>query len=308
MKSDQQTFARRMTAYLVAAAVALSPLALVPATAHADDAREQAKGHFLEGRRLFAAGDYRAAIREFEAADRLAPSPLLSFNIGLAHDQLGERQEALRRYKAYLAQVPNAPNRDRVQAKINRIEGELRAEAVTAAEAARPAPTPSPTVTPDPAVTPAPAPDPAVEPTATDPAVSTSATEPGVAEPAVEPRVAPRVAPAVSAAPPQYAPTGDPAIDRVAGIDIAAIRDQRAGAMGAPPETASAGAPDGGTSDRSAHENFGADDPTKKKSKPAYKQWWFWVVVGVSAVILYDIVATDSSNADAVAGPTLFRF
>ena len=36
-----------------------------------------------------------------------------------------------------------------------------------------------------------------------------------------------------------------------------------------------------------------ADQP--KKETPIYKKWWFWAVVVVSAVVVYQIVSTDSS-------------
>ena len=39
----------------------------------------------------------------------------------------------------------------------------------------------------------------------------------------------------------------------------------------------------------------GADTGEKKKaSKPIYKQWWFWVVAGISVIILIDFATQDS--------------
>jgi tetratricopeptide (TPR) repeat protein len=94
------------------------------------------------------------------------------------------------------------------------------------------------------------------------------------------------------------AATGDPELDRVAAIDVNAVRDERrlapvgganaaGGGPAVPPPQGGAPVPVGG-------------EPTPKKSKPVYKQWWFWVVVGVSAYVLITILA-DSSSSDTQA-------
>jgi hypothetical protein len=52
------------------------------------------------------------------------------------------------------------------------------------------------------------------------------------------------------------------------------------------------------------------------KKKPIYKQWWFWVVVGVSAFILVDIATNNEPESQATGGPaplqtsgaTIFNF
>jgi hypothetical protein len=84
----------------------------------------------------------------------------------------------------------------------------------------------------------------------------------------------------------------------VAAVDVSWVRDQRAPLM-----TASASAPV-------------AEAPVPR-SKPAHKQVWFWVVVGVSALILIDIMSGSDSGAqpgDSVSpalngsGATLLRF
>jgi YVTN family beta-propeller protein len=48
----------------------------------------------------------------------------------------------------------------------------------------------------------------------------------------------------------------------------------------------------------------GTDEP--KKETPVYKKWWFWVVVGVSAVVVYEVASTPdtSSNKGRVVPPT----
>ncbi len=85
--------------------------------------------------------------------------------------------------------------------------------------------------------------------------------------------------------------TGDPELDRVAAVDVDAVRDQRAQAG----FVASAG---NGSAPPPNNGGGGAPPPAEqpKKAKPIYKQWWFWVVAGVSAYVLISILASDSSD------------
>jgi hypothetical protein len=69
----------------------------------------QARDHFLLGTQLFAAHNYRDALREFQLVAGLAPNAELWFNIGRTHEELGEYDRAARAFERYL--------RDRVDAK-----------------------------------------------------------------------------------------------------------------------------------------------------------------------------------------------
>jgi hypothetical protein len=115
------------------------------------------------------------------------------------------------------------------------------------------------------------------------------------------------------------APTGDRELDRVAAIDPRAVRSSLRGASG----PAEPGPPVAGRAEpRASAPTPPRDEPSSggKESKPAYKQWWFWVVIGVSAFILYDIASSDSDDDDQPArldgplmttpesGPVLLRF
>src|SRR3954464_4685377 len=94
-----------------AKAAAAAPSA---APAAGDAAMAQAKQHFETGRNAYNAGDYVTAIREFKEAERLRPSPILDYNIGLANEKLGKRRVAVKYYKRYLEEQPNAANRGEV--------------------------------------------------------------------------------------------------------------------------------------------------------------------------------------------------
>lgn len=101
-----------------------------------DDATmAQAKQHFETGRNAYNAGDYVTAIREFKAAEALRPSPILSYNIGLANEKLGKRRVAVKYYRRYLEQQPNAANKAEVEQKVQALEASIAAEPSPAATA-----------------------------------------------------------------------------------------------------------------------------------------------------------------------------
>lgn len=298
---------RGLAAWLVALVLLATPL--LSAQAQPQSPREQAREKFVEGKRLFASGDYRGAIAAFEGADRLSPAPLLDFNIGLAYEQLGESSLALRYYRSYLQRQPGAANRGTVEDKIRRIEATLQDEARKAEEARR-----------------AEAAQKAEEERKAEEArreeEARRAAEQGrVAEEArlsEEARLAEETRreearraaeaqrpPVTGTGPLAPATTGDAQVDRVAAINVGAVRDQRASLMG--PVTPAPG--EGGQ----AGTTFGdGGDGAPKDAKPAYKQWWFWAVVGVSALILLDIASGDSSAAQPTPagsnGATILRF
>jgi tetratricopeptide (TPR) repeat protein len=254
-KIHRDSIVHRLAALVAALAVALAPAVVYAQPAESVTAARQ---HFQSGKQLFDAGDYRGAIREFEAANKLAPAPLLLFNIGLAYERLGENGPALQHFQAYLEQMPNASNRSLVEIKIARLQ-----DASAAGQ---------PPVGGTLGVTPAPAP---AQPAPTVVPGTTAIPQPGVA-----------------------ASTGDPMLDRVAAIDVSWVRDQRAPLM-----TEAATAPV-------------AEAAPAPRGKPAHKQVWFWVVAGVSALILLDIMAGGTetsaqpgeSSALGTGGATLLRF
>ncbi len=106
--------------------------------AAADDSRELAKQHFTAGQAKYNAGDYRGAITDFMAADALLPSPILSFNIALCHEKLGEKEAAVKLYRDYLARRPDAPNRTAVEGRISSLDAEIAAAAAAAPPAEAP--------------------------------------------------------------------------------------------------------------------------------------------------------------------------
>ncbi|HEY0254616.1 MAG TPA: hypothetical protein VGC41_23980, partial [Kofleriaceae bacterium] len=119
--------------------------------------------------------------------------------------------------------------------------------------------------------------------------------------------------------------TGDAQLDRVQGINIDQIRDQRMGGAGSGipgqqpyggpqpngPQVQQGGQPNAnGMAAMNGPQNPNQSAPVQPADKPApsetpvYKKWWFWVVVGVSAYVVYEIATQDSTSSTSSQGRT----
>jgi tetratricopeptide (TPR) repeat protein len=120
--------ARRAARCAPAAALVLA-LAPRPAGAQASPERDrQARAEFLAGREAFARGNYEEAARRFERAHELSGRPQLLYNIGTSYDRLHRWIQARDAFMSYLAEVPEAPERDEVRARLVVIEREIERE------------------------------------------------------------------------------------------------------------------------------------------------------------------------------------
>jgi tetratricopeptide (TPR) repeat protein len=126
---------------LVLSALVLSPirrsLADTPASATppseealVEQRRIDAKAQYQQGAEAYAAGHYKDAVDLFLAADRLAPSAPLSFNIARAYEKLDDGSGALRWYRDYLRRNPAATNATSVRASIATLAGALAKKGV----------------------------------------------------------------------------------------------------------------------------------------------------------------------------------
>jgi len=114
-----------------------------PAAAPEDSAAasedSEARALFVAGQTAFEAGRYEAALGHFRASFELSNRPQLLYNIGLAADRLRHDQEALTAFEGFLAQVPDSPLREPVEARAEilreAIAQHISPEEVAAAEA-----------------------------------------------------------------------------------------------------------------------------------------------------------------------------
>lgn len=297
------------------------------------DARSDAKVHYQAGVKAYSAHDYRAAIKEFTAAQSLMPADLNNYNLALCYDKLGEAEPAIQYYKDYLAKVPNADKRTEIEASISRLESALQSAAAKRAEEQRKA---------DEAKAAQEAARKADEAKQADAAKQAAAEEAKKNPPVEDPNATGAVATGVgSTGTPgtgQAVSTGDVQLDRVSSIDVNQIRAERLGGgasgVAAAPGPAGPAGPIGpqagptptnasGPATPAPDANAVSDKPVKKET-PVYKKWWFWAVVAVSAYVVISIATDGSSSpnrarestmlppgttaADPNGGMTLMRF
>lgn len=311
------------------AAASVAPVTLVTSDAQAD-ARSEARNHYLAGVKYYNAGDYKAAIREFSSAQSLAPADLNNYNLALCYDKLGDAEPAVQYYKAYLDKVPNTDKRAEIEASMQRLDAAAKSAAAKKAEEARKAEEAKKLLDQKKAEEEAAAKKRAEEEAAARKQAEEDARKAEETRPnndSIGPR--PGVGSTGTPGTGQVRPTGDAQLDRVNGINIDDIRDNRVGgsASGIPdrkrppsnvdprggdprggdprdpnvgpatpgPQTASADPRSTG-----AQPNAEPAAPTDKpKQTPVYKKWWFWAVVGVSAYVLYSIASEDSRSSQS---------
>lgn len=132
-----------------------------PAGAQRVDDVPAAREHYAKGKRLYDLGRFADAAKEYEAAYQAKDDPALLYNLGQAHRLAHENPAALLAYKAYLRNVPDAPNRAEVEQRITELQTAVDAQE-RARQAAPPPSTPKVTTT-------IPAPAPAILVTAPPP-------------------------------------------------------------------------------------------------------------------------------------------
>ena len=123
--------------------------------AHAGD-RATALKQFQRGNQHYKLGEYKEALAIFKEAFRSYEDPAFLFNIAQCERLLAHDEDAIREYKMYLAESPDAPNRDEVRTLIAGLQKRLddeRARTLEERRAATPPPPPSPTLSTPPAIT-----------------------------------------------------------------------------------------------------------------------------------------------------------
>ena len=77
--------------------------------------REAAQTHYLSGARFFEAGQYDAALVEFEAAFRLSGEADFLHNISWTHEKAGRIKDAIEYAVRYQAAVPTGEDQERAR-------------------------------------------------------------------------------------------------------------------------------------------------------------------------------------------------
>jgi tetratricopeptide (TPR) repeat protein len=119
---------------LLVLAIALTA-GLLTGTAYADD-KETARQAYLEGTKRYDLNEFAPALEAFKRAYLSYEDPAFLFNIAQCYRQLGDKTSAVKFYRSYLRKVPDASNRDEVNATISNLD------AAIAADKAQPPPSP----------------------------------------------------------------------------------------------------------------------------------------------------------------------
>lgn len=96
----------------------------------------EARGLFAAGEAAYAAGRFEDAYTYFQHAYELSPRPALLYNLGLAAASAGHEREAVAAFERYLSEVPDAPNRVIIEARLTSMRAEIAEEEAVAARLA----------------------------------------------------------------------------------------------------------------------------------------------------------------------------
>jgi tetratricopeptide (TPR) repeat protein len=96
-------------------------------TQNSPEARKAAGKWWTYGVKFFDTKAYKTAITAWQCAYRLAPHPLALYNIARAADRSGDYALAIKNYKRFLVEQPNAPNRAHVEQTIRSLEAKRKA-------------------------------------------------------------------------------------------------------------------------------------------------------------------------------------
>ena len=106
-----------------------------------EDLDREARSLFHAGTVAFQDGRFEDALRRWREAYESSPRPRLLFNIGTAFDRLGRAAEAADYFERYLAESPDADNRNSVMRRITLLRQRVATESrATAAREPEPAP------------------------------------------------------------------------------------------------------------------------------------------------------------------------
>jgi tetratricopeptide (TPR) repeat protein len=115
-----QGWGGKTAVWMVVAITLCASVTLRPAIAA--DPQAVARKHSRKAAQLAAANKCRAAIEEYSKALAVLKDPALFFNRGECYRRIGDNGRALADYRLFLLEVPDAPNRATVAARIAELE------------------------------------------------------------------------------------------------------------------------------------------------------------------------------------------
>ena len=118
-----------VTVRFVAAALVLGIVgAGHPQQTLAQNADEQARQNYDDGRVAYEDGQFETALGHFQKAYDLVRKPELLFNLASCYDRLNNLKDAISHYEAYLQAVEDAPNESYVRSRVIILQRQLDKE------------------------------------------------------------------------------------------------------------------------------------------------------------------------------------
>ena len=108
---------------------------------------ERARSHFQAGASHYEAGDYEEALGEFQRAYEISARPELFYNLSLAHQQLGNLDQAVEFLSRYLNETEDIPNRTNLERRLENLRERQTASTATPTATTPPQPTAEPDTT-----------------------------------------------------------------------------------------------------------------------------------------------------------------
>ncbi len=87
--------------------------------------KEEAQRLYSEGTKAYNLGDFAKAIENYKAAYNVLPEPVFLYNIAQSYRLANDLPQAVFFYKSFLRNMPDAPNRAEVEARVKEIEDQI---------------------------------------------------------------------------------------------------------------------------------------------------------------------------------------
>jgi hypothetical protein len=287
-----------------------------PAPANTNSRDNEARMLFEAGRVAYSAGRFDDALGYFRRAHEISGRAILLYNVGSAADKLRQDAIALDAFRRYLEAVPDAENREEVEARVRVLEGVLAASQTRASAAATTTSTTPNATTPTTAATATTATTTATTSAATTPAATTSAATTSAATTSAATTSAATTSAATTSAATTSAATTSAATTSAATTEGtstptpgattgsgAAMRAGAATATNTVPTPAATAAAAQANDANLGGSGVPAEPVRDDESGGIFSRWWFWTIVGVAVA-----GATVGVVAATTGGDTLGPF
>lgn len=116
---------RTLSVVLMCVGLALAPAGVSAQSSLSDAQQQQLVELIEEGKQAYDRGEFESSLSLFRQAYDIYQHPDIVYRIALCYERLGEDQEAIKHYRQFLAEAPDAPERPRIEKTIEVIEARI---------------------------------------------------------------------------------------------------------------------------------------------------------------------------------------